>query len=65
MNVDVSKATIISIQVFVQNVRMEKSMDEQAVEIRENLAEYFKDPESYTLFDFEEIFQDRDPFEFL
>jgi hypothetical protein len=63
--VDVSKATIISIQVFVQNVRMEKSMDEQAVEIRENLAEYFKDPESYTLFDFEEIFQDRDPFEFL
>jgi hypothetical protein len=40
-------------------------MDEQAVEIRENLAEYFKDPESYTLFDFEEIFQDRDPFEFL
>jgi hypothetical protein len=65
VNVDVSKATIISIQVFVQNVRMEKSMDEQAVEIRENLAEYFKDPESYTLFDFEEIFQDRDPFEFL
>ena len=62
---DVSKATIISIQVFVQNVRMERNMDEQAIEIRANLAEYFKTPEAYTLFDFEEIFQDRDPFEFL
>lgn len=65
MNVDVSKATIISIQVFVQNVRMERNMDEQAIEIRANLAEYYATPEAYTLFDFEEIFQDRDPFEFL
>tara|TARA_B110000259_G_C14009031_1_gene398919 strand:+ start:140 stop:274 length:135 start_codon:yes stop_codon:yes gene_type:complete len=44
---------------------MERNMDEQAIEIRANLAEYFKTPEVYTLFDFEEIFQDRDPFEFL
>jgi len=41
------------------------SMDEQAVEIRENLAEYYANPEEYSLQDFEDIFQDRDPFEFL
>jgi len=40
-------------------------MDEQATEIREALAEYYENPEDYTLEDFEEIFQDRDPFEFL
>lgn len=40
-------------------------MDEQAAEIRESLAEYFANPEDYSLSDFEEIFQDRDPFEFL
>jgi tRNA U34 5-carboxymethylaminomethyl modifying GTPase MnmE/TrmE len=40
-------------------------MDEQAEEIREALAEYYANPEEYTLEDFEEIFQDRDPFEFL
>ena len=40
-------------------------MDEQAIEIRANLAEYYATPEAYTLFDFEEIFQDRDPMEFL
>ena len=40
-------------------------MDEQAVEIRENLAEFYANPEDYTWQDFEDIFQDRDPFEFL
>jgi hypothetical protein len=40
-------------------------MDEQADEIREALADYLANPESYSLYDFEEIFQDRDPFEFL
>jgi hypothetical protein len=40
-------------------------MDEQAVEIRENLAEYFANPEAYSFGDLEDIFQDRDPFEFL
>jgi hypothetical protein len=40
-------------------------MDEQALEIREALADYYANPELYTLADFEEIFQDRDPFEFL
>jgi hypothetical protein len=40
-------------------------MDEQALEIREALTEYYANPEEYTLSDFEEIFQDRDPFEFL
>jgi hypothetical protein len=40
-------------------------MDEQAAEIRQDLADYYANPEDYTLEDFEEIFQDRDPFEFL
>ena len=40
-------------------------MDEQAVEIQEALADYYANPERYTMADLEEIFQDRDPFEFL
>jgi hypothetical protein len=40
-------------------------MDEQALEIMEALEEYNKNPEAYTFADWEEIFQDRDPFEFL
>ena len=40
-------------------------MDEQALEILENLEEYYKNPQEYTLQDWEDIFQDRDPFEFL
>ena len=40
-------------------------MDEQAMEIREALEDYYANPQDYTLYDFEEIFQDRDPFEFL
>lgn len=40
-------------------------MDEQAVEIQEALTDYMANPERYTLADLEEIFQDRDPFEFL
>lgn len=40
-------------------------MDEQAQEIREALADYYSEPEAYSLQDFEDIFQDRDPFEFL
>jgi hypothetical protein len=39
--------------------------DEQGDEIRENLAEYYANPEQYSMADLEEIFQDRDPFEFL
>ena len=40
-------------------------MDEQAQEIMANLQDYFENPEGYTLDEIEEIFQDRDPFEFL
>lgn len=40
-------------------------MDEQAIEIRQDLEDYYANPEEYTLEDWEEIFQDRDPFEFL
>lgn len=39
--------------------------DEQGDRIREALAEYNESPEGYSYFDFEEIFEDRDPFEFL
>ena len=40
-------------------------MDEQALEIQDALADYYANPEQYSLADLEEIFQDRDPFEFL
>jgi endonuclease III len=39
--------------------------DEQAEEIIANLNDYYENPEAYSLADLEEIFQDRDPFEFL
>ena len=40
-------------------------MDEQAEEIKADLRDYYNSPERYTFQDFEDIFQDRDPFEFL
>lgn len=41
-------------------------MDEQAERIRENLAEYNASAQyEYTFEEFEDIFEDRDPFEFL
>ena len=40
-------------------------IDEQAEQIKEDLAEYYANPEAYSIRDLEEIFQDRDPFEFL
>ena len=40
-------------------------IDEQAIEIREALEDYWANPQDYTFADFEEIFQDRDPIEFL
>jgi len=40
-------------------------MDEQAEEIKEALGEYYQNPQNYNLEAWEEIFQDRDPFEFL
>jgi hypothetical protein len=46
-------------------VKKGTQMDEQAEEIKQDLADYYANPEEYTLYDFEEIFQDRDPFEFL
>ena len=39
--------------------------DEQGDRIREGLADFLEAPEEYSLFDFEDIFEDRDPFEFL
>jgi hypothetical protein len=40
-------------------------MDEQAEEIKADRRDYYNSPERYTFQDFEDIFQDRDPFEFL
>lgn len=40
-------------------------MDEQAVEILEALEDYYANPQSYSIQDLEDIFQDRDPFEFI
>ena len=41
------------------------SEQSQTERIKENLKEYQENFEDYTLSDFEEIFEDRDPFEFL
>lgn len=43
----------------------ENNIDEQATEIREALEDYWANPQDYSFADFEEIFQDRDPIEFL
>jgi hypothetical protein len=39
--------------------------DEQGMEILEALEEWYENPQSYSMQAFEDIFQDRDPFEFL
>ena len=39
--------------------------DEQAMEILEDLQDWYENPQAYSMQDFEDIFQDRDPFEFL
>lgn len=39
--------------------------DEQAQEILDDLEQWYENPQSYSMQDFEDIFQDRDPFEFL
>ena len=39
--------------------------DDQTARIQENVREYQDNWRLYTLSDFEEIFEDRDPFEFL
>lgn len=37
----------------------------QDTEILDALADYYENPQQYTLQDLEEIFQDRDPMEFI
>lgn len=46
---------------------MEKqtTTDTQAEEIRERVKEFWDNPQEYTLTEFEDMFEDRDPFEFL
>ena len=43
---------------------MSKVVDEQAERIKENLAEFYE-MDNPSLEDFEDVFEDRDPFEFL
>jgi len=39
--------------------------DEQAERIKEAVADYYANPTEYSALDFEDIFEDRDPFEFI
>lgn len=41
------------------------SNDEQGDRIKEAVREYHENPEEFSYLDFEEMFEDRDPFEFL
>lgn len=40
-------------------------MDEQAERIKEAVKEYYDNPGEYSFQELEDIFEDRDPFEFL
>jgi len=40
-------------------------IDEQAAEIRERVKDYYASGEPISLAEFEDMFEDRDPFEFL
>lgn len=42
-----------------------KIIDEQAERILDNLKDYNENPEDYTMQDWEDMFEDRDPFEFI
>lgn len=39
--------------------------DEQTERIKESLKDFYENPEDYSIWDLEEIFEDRDPTEFL
>lgn len=39
--------------------------DEQTRRIKEAVEDYYENPEDYSYQDFEDMFEDRDPFEFL
>lgn len=41
------------------------SEDEQGMEILADLQDWYENPQAYSMQDFGDIFQDRDPFEFL
>jgi len=43
----------------------EQLRDEQTERIKEAVGEYYANPQEYSLQDLEDIFEDRDPFEFL
>lgn len=43
----------------------DKPVDEQAERIRENLKDWRENPQDYSWTDIEDIFEDRDPVEFL
>ena len=39
--------------------------DEQGERIKETVKDYYANPQEYSFEDFEDMFEDRDPFEFL
>ena len=43
----------------------EQIVDEQAEEIKERVKEFWESERLYSLSEFEDMFEDRDPFEFL
>jgi hypothetical protein len=43
----------------------EPTKDEQGERIKEAVSDYYENPQEYSYWDFEEMFEDRDPFEFL
>lgn len=40
-------------------------VDEQAERIKESVRDYYKNPQEYSFADLEDMFEDRDPIEFL
>ena len=43
----------------------EPTTDEQGERIKEAVRDFWKNPQEYSYTDFEDMFEDRDPFEFL
>lgn len=50
---------------FLHHKEEKMSNDEQGDRIKEAVREYYENPQEYSYLDFEEMFEDRDPFEFL
>jgi len=54
----------VSKVIYIPTVPISEGEKEQNERIKENVKDYHENPEDYTFNDFEEMFEDRDPFEF-